>query len=542
MESIEFVPALLRSWRLLVALGVLFAVVAVLIPVKGTVIHTNYYGYPYSATALVGAPPGGGNSALAAAITGGQILFYADQSATKQATAALEGDSLGITQSGIPALLSAAVLPANVTTGSPKRIPANEVLLTASGSTPDNALQLANDYAQQLGDTISSQGSLRRNQSDQTVGNTGYQIVEPATSATLLPEVIKIGAGPTGSRRTRGLIGLAVGIALGAGIVLARELLNQRVRSVARAESTFDFPVVAEIPAVTGADLAPAQTLVVLADPASPAAESYRMLRMSVLFEKLAPTSAPANPFDFLLRSGGANPLPGGEADLRAPAAPTEELSLPGPGTRKVVMVVSARTEPTRAQVAANLAAVYAEAGQRVVVVSTADVEAGRLRGSDGLATGAIATQDVEDRLEASSVEHLFRLTFRHFVDNSSQLVNRAPMVLEAARDLADVVIVEAMPLLDVHHAEALAHAVDVVLVVGESGTTTFDDARKAGDLLRRINAPVLGVVLTNVRADPRAPGGLPLDSAGASEIEDGGDAAELGLSAAGPAVTNTQA
>ncbi len=57
------------------------------------------------------------------------------------------------------------------------------------------------------------------------------------------------------------------------------------------------------------------------------------------------------------------------------------------------------------------------------------------------------------------------------------------------------------------HHVEALAQLVDVVLVVGECGTTTFDEARRSGDLLRRMAAPVLGVVLTNVRLpynDPR--------------------------------------
>jgi len=58
-------------------------------------------------------------------------------------------------------------------------------------------------------------------------------------------------------------------------------------------------------------------------------------------------------------------------------------------------------------------------------------------------------------------------------------------------------------PLLAVHHAEALARAVDVVLVVAECRFTKFDDARQAGDLLRRMGAPVLGVVLTNIRIGP---------------------------------------
>jgi hypothetical protein len=43
---------------------------------------------------------------------------------------------------------------------------------------------------------------------------------------------------------------------------------------------------------------------------------------------------------------------------------------------------------------------------------------------------------------------------------------------------------------------------VDVVLVVAECRVTTFDHARRAGDLLRRMGAPVLGVVLTGTRVD----------------------------------------
>ena len=52
----------------------------------------------------------------------------------------------------------------------------------------------------------------------------------------------------------------------------------------------------------------------------------------------------------------------------------------------------------------------------------------------------------------------------------------------------------------DSHHTEALARLVDVVVVVAEYRYTTVDDARQAAELLRRIGAPVLGVVFTNVR------------------------------------------
>jgi Mrp family chromosome partitioning ATPase len=159
-------------------------------------------------------------------------------------------------------------------------------------------------------------------------------------------------------------------------------------------------------------------------------------------------------------------------------------------------MVVSAGSEPTRPHVAANLAAIYAEAGQRVIVISTGDLDTA-VGGAP--AEGEIRPEDVGARLEPSRLEYVSRLTLSPFVANSGQLVNRAPAVLEAARSLCDMVIVEVPPLLAVHHAEALARSVDAVLVVAETKFTTFADARQAGDLLRRIGAPVLGVVLTNV-------------------------------------------
>jgi MinD-like ATPase involved in chromosome partitioning or flagellar assembly len=149
--------------------------------------------------------------------------------------------------------------------------------------------------------------------------------------------------------------------------------------------------------------------------------------------------------------------------------------------------------------VAANLAAIYAEAGQKVIVISTGDLEVGHRR-QPGDVPSEIRTEDVEVRLQPSRLENVWRLPLSPFVAKSGELANRAPAILQAARNLADVVIVEVPPLLALHHAEAMAHVVDVTLAVAECKYTTFDDARQAGDLLRRMDAPVLGVVLTNVR------------------------------------------
>jgi Mrp family chromosome partitioning ATPase len=325
----------------------------------------------------------------------------------------------------------------------------------------------------------------------------GYNVLQPAVSATSTK-----GGGKTtlsASRKVRGLVGLVIGAIIAAGIVLLRELLDKRLRGGVRAEANFGFPVVAEIPLVVplnqALDASRVTLVDVVRDPESPGAEAYRMLRMSVMFEGLAPLTGPTDPFAL-----GFNSMGDGAAEAMPTGGTNGSRTLVD---RKVVLVTSAGSEPTRPHVAANLAAVYAEAGQRVVVISTGDIGPGHGKATNGQLNDPIRAEDVAERLEPSRLEHVSRLNLEHFVTTSGQLANRAPAIFDAVRSLCDLVIVEVPPLLAVHHAEALAHSVDMVLVVAECNFTTFDDARQAGDQLRRMGAPVLGVVLTNVRTNP---------------------------------------
>jgi MinD-like ATPase involved in chromosome partitioning or flagellar assembly len=90
-------------------------------------------------------------------------------------------------------------------------------------------------------------------------------------------------------------------------------------------------------------------------------------------------------------------------------------------------------------------------------------------------------------------------LAFSRLIEGPGQLATRSAAILAAARQMADVVIVDAA-LLAVHDAEALVPAVDVVVVVVESWWTRVDQAILSGTFLRRISAPVLGAVLTEVQ------------------------------------------
>ncbi len=219
--------------------------------------------------------------------------------------------------------------------------------------------------------------------------------------------------------------------------------------------------------------------------PTSPAAEAYRKLRMSVLFEAMAADTA---------GGAGADPF----ADMfGVSASQAEPYSVPEPGSRSVVMVLSSIDEPSRAKVVANLAATYAEASERVIVVSTADLEVGTTFPADNVFSGPVTSDDVERRLTPAGPENVWLLSMLHFMRNSGQLVSRSKEVFDAARSVSDVVIVEAPAFLRFHHGEAMVHSVDAILVIAENGVTDAPDAVDMGDVLRRLGAPVLGVVYT---------------------------------------------
>ena len=107
----------------------------------------------------------------------------------------------------------------------------------------------------------------------------------------------------------------------------------------------------------------------------------------------------------------------------------------------------------------ANLAATYAEAGERVIVISTSDLEVGTALPAESIQSGPVTAVDVERWMTPAGPELVWMLSMRHFMRNSGQLVSRAKEVLDAAREVASVMIVETPAFLRYHHGEALVHS-----------------------------------------------------------------------------------
>jgi hypothetical protein len=225
-----------------------------------------------------------------------------------------------------------------------------------------------------------------------------------------------------------------------------------------------------------------------------------------------------------------------------------------------VILLTSPTTEPSESQVVLNLAAAYAEAGERVLVVSTTDLRSGgqfepgsglpfvpvasvpvpavqvtaggipesptqplpvvpagapeigsdpatqpvsavRPAPSSGAQNGrfTVTIEEVVARCVPQRVSGVSRLQLGELLRGPGELATRGNAVIATAREIADVVIVDAPAILGTPDAEALVRCVDAVVVVAESYYTTVSQGRRAGELLRRVAAPTLGVVLTEV-------------------------------------------
>lgn len=273
--------------------------------------------------------------------------------------------------------------------------------------------------------------------------------------------------------------------------------------------STRELPVTASNGGAEGVDGPPLPVIHLIDQPASPIAEAYRRLRMALLMEPLARTR-PAGP-------GLAAPgLPPGVEPLGQYGQPTATNALGGVGAppmpsteeepaeiepRRSILVVSPGHEPSRPMVVANLAAAYAEAGSRVVVLTTGDLRQQiSFNGANRPLIVPGWRPDIGSLARPSRIRGVWTVALGEVLSGPGQLDAAAGPLIEAALGFADIVIVEAPPILVVTDAEAFVRAVDVILLVEECWHTTVSQSSQAGSLLRRLRAPVLGAVLTNAK------------------------------------------
>ncbi|NLT72710.1 MAG: polysaccharide biosynthesis tyrosine autokinase [Chloroflexi bacterium] len=258
---------------------------------------------------------------------------------------------------------------------------------------------------------------------------------------------------------TAALIGLALAFA-GAFLI---EFLDDTVRNADEVTRLTGLPLMASIARMEG-DAPQSERLITVQDPLSPISEAYRVLRTGVRFATV---------------------------DKRLCS----------------LMVTSSGPSEGKSVTVANLAVVFAESGQRVLLVDS-DLRrpvqhrvfgVSNFRGLSDAILGGVSS--LNDSIQATDIPNLWVMTAGDVPPNPSELLasDRMGAVIEALKERYDLVLFDSPPALVVADSSILGSRVDGVLLVTDVGQTHRKAAEHVANELRRARANLLGVVLNRV-------------------------------------------
>jgi capsular exopolysaccharide synthesis family protein len=278
------------------------------------------------------------------------------------------------------------------------------------------------------------------------------------------------------------VVGLFLGVFLGAALALALEHFDTRPRDRAAARSAYRLPVLVEIPKVRHSEWRNF-AVITSSQPESSAAEAYRSLRSSIMLT--------ASRIDNVGREDSA---------LNGAAVTTRQAP-------RVLLVASARAAEGKTSTVVNLAACFADIGKRVLVLDCdfRGPDAHQYLGvSPGIGLSNLLTSttkvDLSQHLRQSDIPLVDIITAGTRLERPSSLPARMANLVTQARELADIVLIDSAPMLLANDAMDLMPHVDAVLVVSYAGRTTSEQAQRASELLTRTQAPTIGLALVGVK------------------------------------------
>lgn len=278
-------------------------------------------------------------------------------------------------------------------------------------------------------------------------------VVEP-------PDLPESPSSPQTTRSTA--IGVIAGLLLGAGAALIRARLDRSVRDQDELVGLAGAPVIGVIPKEPGLE----RSHLVDRRNSSGGTEAFRQLRTNLQF-----------------------------------------LNVDQPP--RVIMISSSVPSEGKTTLAVNLAVALAEAGRRVVLVE-ADLRRPRVTRYLGLVGGVGLTNILAGTATVDEVVQVYGdrcavIAAGPTPPNPGELLSSSHMaaLLEELKEVNDVVLVDAPPVLPVADASGLAVLVDGTVLSVRYGATTRDQVRQTALTLEQVGGKTLGVVLNLV--PPRA-------------------------------------
>ena len=178
----------------------------------------------------------------------------------------------------------------------------------------------------------------------------------------------------------------------------------------------------------------------------------------------------------------------------------------------KSLALTSANVSEGKSTVTDNVAVVWAQTGQRVLLID-ADMRRPTLHATFGVnnqqglttvLTSPSNSIDLRQVIQESGVTNLDILTSGPIPPNPAELLNsqRMKALLESVKDLYDMVIVDVPPMLEVTDTQILSRYLDAVVLVVKQNQTQKLAVKRAVELLKLAHANLLGYVMNDVNAD----------------------------------------
>lgn len=181
----------------------------------------------------------------------------------------------------------------------------------------------------------------------------------------------------------------------------------------------------------------------------------------------------------------------------------------------KTLALTSANVSEGKSTVTDNLAIVWAQTGQKVLLVD-ADLRRSTLHrtfnldnreGLTTILTSHARTIDLNKIIQSSGIDNLSLLPSGPTPPNPAELLSSQRMkdFLKAARERYDMVIIDVPPMLEVTDTQVISHDLDAVVLVVKQGQTQKLGAKRAVELLKMAHANLLGYVMNDVVGDSSA-------------------------------------
>jgi capsular exopolysaccharide synthesis family protein len=278
----------------------------------------------------------------------------------------------------------------------------------------------------------------------------------PKSSIVEITDPAQPGEFPVKPNKTLNIVlGVVIGLIMGVSLAFFIEYLDTSVKTIEEVERAFQSPVLGVVPQNVG--------YLIDEGPESQHAEAYRVLRTNILFSRK-----------------------------------DEKLN--------TIVVVSAGAGEGKSITTLNLATVFAQAGERVLVVDS-DLRRPTLHkqlhvgNNIGLTNYLLKQNQLEEIIQTSSVPMLDFMASGKLPSSSMSILGSVPMkeMIAELKQRYDFIFFDSPPILGVSDASILASEVDMVIQVIQYRRYPQPMSIRAKQMIEKVGGNLIGILLNNI-------------------------------------------